>query len=123
MLPARSETLGSTMSRLDSLIRRVDRLEAELAHASETAFQATASAITVRVILNGLLATLPDETLDLFVTSATAEATRQRESGLAAILRYGADTKAAADYLKLHDSVLSDLKSQVEREKARRGKG
>lgn len=108
------------MSRLDSLIRRVETLEFELAHLAGTAFQVGPLNIANRIMLSGLLKQIDDEALADVARYCLAEAKRQKAEGLSGMGRLGMGADKVAQFSELLDGAASDLQRMVDDEKRRR---
>lgn len=93
---------------------RLDRLERELAHASNNAFDVNSVQIAVMIVVRALAGRLPPDARQKALADALADAARQREQAMAQLRFIGADRKATADYTSLQEAVVSNIQRMLD---------
>ena len=89
---------------------RLDRLEAELAHASNVAFGEVTNAIAIRIALEAVIATLGPATRQKAHRHARRENARQLSEGLAELQRLlRPEDKPWADFTAQQEEVRREL--------------
>ena len=89
---------------------RIERLEAELAHASSATFAATTFDIAMVIALGAVIVLLGPAARQKAARDARREAARQRSEGLTALQTFHrSDDKAWTDFIAQQDDVVRQL--------------
>lgn len=111
------------MSRLDSLIRRMETVETDLAHAATSFTDAGSLIIANQILIGALLAELDANALERVRRQCQGEVERQKAMGFTQTLRATGDADIVMKSSMLLDAAGGNIDRQFEREKRRRGGG